>query len=143
MQRTEMRSRRSAQLHDRDYAMLAEFRHALRQFLAFSEAEAAACGLTPQQHQVLLAIRGAEAGTVTIGLLAQRLMLKPHSASGLVDRLETLGLLQRSHSAEDRRQQILVITPRGEDLLAQLSATHREELVRIRPVFAALMERLS
>lgn len=131
-----------SKLDDRDYAMLADFRHELRQFQAFSEAAASARGLTPQQHQALLAIRGAEPGSVTIGLLARRLMLKPHSASGLVDRLETLGLLERSSSAEDRRQQILVITARGEDLLARLSLAHREELVRIRPALAALLERL-
>ena len=63
------------------------------QFLAFSEARAAECGLTPQQHQALLAIRGAAPRPVSIGYVAERLILKPHSASGLVDRLEALGLV--------------------------------------------------
>jgi hypothetical protein len=45
-------------LADEDYTALADFRHALRQFLAFSEQAATTCGLTPQQHQALLAIAG-------------------------------------------------------------------------------------
>ena len=68
-------------LSDADYAALSDFRQALRQFHAFSEARAAEQGLTPQQHQALLAIRGATPEAPTIGTVAQRLMLKPHSAS--------------------------------------------------------------
>ncbi|MDE2405545.1 MAG: MarR family transcriptional regulator [Sphingomonadales bacterium] len=131
------------ELDDRDYVMLADFRYELRRFLAFSEREAGACGLTPQQHQALLAIRGAPAGSVTIGYLAQRLLLKPHSASGLVDRLEVLGLLQRAPAAEDRRQAILRLTPRADELLARLSCVHRTELARMRPVLAPLLEALA
>ena len=133
----------SSELADRDYLLLAEFRYALRRFLAFSEQEAAACGLTPQQHQALLAIRGSDEREVTVGYLAQRLMLKPHSATGLVDRLEALGLLERSSSNIDRRQAVLRLTDRAGDLLMTLSAAHRDELTRIRPVLAALLTELA
>lgn len=125
-----------------DYAALADFRHALRRFLVFSEGRAAECGLTPQQHQALLAIRGAERDQVTVGCLAERLVVKPHSASGLVDRLEALGLVERTVSPTDRRQALVAITPRARDLLARLSETHREELRRLRPLFTSLLARL-
>lgn len=125
-----------------DYAALADFRHALREFLVFSERRAAECGLTAQQHQALLAIRGAPAAQVTIGYLADRLIVKPHSASGLIERLEALGLVARSPSETDRRQAMIELTPRSRDLLEQLSTTHQEELRRLRPMFTALLTRL-
>src|SRR5262245_44158964 len=88
-----------------EYEMLAAFRYALRQFLHFSETAAAAQGLTPQQHQALLAIMGFPGRTqVTIGELADRLRIRHHSAVGLVDRLQALGLVQRESARTDRRQ---------------------------------------
>ena len=125
-----------------DYAALSEFRHALRSFLVFSERRAAEHGLTPQQHQALLAIRGTPEGHATIGQLADRLVIKPHSASGLADRLEALGLVARTVSPSDRRQALLTLTPAALTLLERLSATHQEELRRLRPMFTALLTRL-
>lgn len=125
-----------------DYAALADFRHALRQFLVFSERRAAEHGLTAQQHQALLAIRGAPAEPVTIGYVAERLMIKPHSASGLIDRLAALGLVSRSPSADDRRQALVSLTAKSRSLLEQLSATHREELRRIAPMFTTLLTQI-
>ena len=129
-------------LTDEDYAALADFRHALRQFLAFSEARAAESGLTPQQHQALLAIRGAGKRPVSIGYIADRLILKPHSATGLLNRLESLGLVVREASQQDRRQALLRLTPAAQTVLEQLSATHREEVVRLRPMLETLIERV-
>jgi DNA-binding MarR family transcriptional regulator len=129
-------------LTDEDYRVLADFRQALRRFLAFSEARAAQVGLTPQQHQALLAIRAAEPGRATVGHLAEWLMLKPHSATGLVDRLEGVGLIERRVSPEDRRQAQVVLTAKAEALLAQLSLTHREELRRLRPMLADLLSQV-
>ncbi|MEO9130692.1 MAG: MarR family transcriptional regulator [Sphingomonas sp.] len=129
----------SNDLSDRDYAALADFRHALRTFLAFSEGRAAEQGLTPQQHQALLAIRGAPPGSVSIGYIAERLMVKPHSASGLVARLEALNLVQRLPSPDDGRQALLKLTARSRKLLAALSSTHREEIVRLRPLLTDLL----
>src|SRR5438067_13355207 len=97
----------SEELTDDDYRALANFRYALRRFLAFSEQRAGACGLMPQQHQALLAIRGAASAPVSIGYVAERMILKPHSATGLIDRLESLGLIVRQPSSEDRRQSLL------------------------------------
>jgi DNA-binding MarR family transcriptional regulator len=130
---------RETTLTDDDYRLLADFRRALRRFLAFSEGRAAQVGLTPQQHQALLAIRAAEPGKATVGYLAEWLMLKPHSATGLIDRLEAVGLIERRVSPEDRRQAQVVLTAKADALLAQLSLTHREELRRLRPMLADLL----
>lgn len=129
-------------LSDADYRTLAEFRHAIRRFAVFSENEAAAHGLTPQQHQALLVIRAAGKDEATVGLVADRLILKPHSATGLIDRLEALGLLRRRESAEDRRRAILTLTPRACRQLAALTAIHRQELQRLRPVLGTIMAQL-
>jgi len=129
-------------LTDADYAALAEFRFALRQFLAFSERHAAACGLTPQQHQALLAIRGAAHANVSVGYVAERLTLKPHSTTGLIDRLEALGCVTRRPSPVDGRQALLQLTPKGQTFLQQLSETHREEILRLRPMLTELLARI-
>lgn len=129
-------------LTDADYRVLADFRQTLRRFMAFSEARAGEVGLTPQQHQALLAVKAAQPGTATIGYLAEWLMLKPHSASGLADRLEVLGLLERRASAEDRRQAQVVLTAKADRVLAALSVTHKEEIRRLRPMLGELLDRI-
>jgi DNA-binding MarR family transcriptional regulator len=128
-------------LTDEDYVALAGFRHALRQFAAFSEQRAAEYALTPQQHQALLAIRGAT-GPVSVGYLADQLILKPHSATGLAGRLEVLGLIARKPSSRDRRQSLLELTPKAMALLSQLSSAHRDEIKRIRPLLNTLLKRI-
>ncbi len=128
-------------LSDADYVTLADFRHTLRQFMAFSEGKAAAQGLTAQQHQALLAIRAARPDKATIGYVAERLILKPHSATGLIDRLEALELLARRPSESDRRQALLELTAKADAILSELSATHREEIRRLRPLLVDLLGR--
>jgi DNA-binding MarR family transcriptional regulator len=130
-------------LADADYAHLAELRAGLRRFLRFSEDAARGAGLTPSQHQALLAVRGSDvAGGPTIGELARRLQVRHHSAVGLVDRLVGLGLLRKRRSRVDRRNVALSVTARGERILASLSAAHREELRRLAPQLRMLLERI-
>ena len=119
-----------ARLKSSDYALLADFRYVLRQFLAFSENRAAALGLAPQQHQALLAIKGF-AGAPTVGDLARRLVVRHNSAVGLVNRLVAAKLVDRCSDEADRRRASLVLTRRGEAILARLTAAHRQELRRI------------
>ena len=134
----------AAELTDNDYAALAEFRFALRQFQVFSEAKAAESGLTPQQHQALLAIRGgADPDDATVGYVAQRLIVKPHTASELIDRLETLGLVRREPTQSDRRRALLRLTPSADATLSSLSSVHREEIRRLQPLLVEHLQRLT
>ncbi len=126
-----------------DYQALANFRYALRKFLEFSGSAAKSVGLTPQQHQAMLSIIGAPDGqAITVGFLAERLLLKHHSTVELVDRLVELDLVSRQPDTADRRKVLLSLTPKGRRLLTKLSTAHIEELRRIRPVFAELLQRL-
>ena len=121
-------------LATRDYAQLAAFRHALRGFLRFSEAAAAQAGLTTQHYQAMLVLRGwPEHSRVSIGELAQQLLIKHNSAVELVDRLVEEKLVVREPSVDDRRKVELRLTGRGRQVLAKLAATHRGELERLGP----------
>lgn len=125
------------------YETLAELRYALRQFLRFSEKAAQAAGLTPQQHQALLAIKGFPGpDPITIGELAERLQILHHSAVGLVDRLVTERYVRRLADPRDRRQVRLALTSRGENILEMLSAVHREQLQRVGPQITGLLKSL-
>ena len=127
-----------------DYEALAAFRHALRQFLDFSQVAARQAGLTPQQHQALLAIKGFPGReVVTVRELAERLLLRHHSAVGLLDRLEGLGLVRRQTDPDDRRRVLIALTAKAERLLAGLSATHLEEIRRLGPSLGALLDRFA
>lgn len=131
------------ELTDEDYQRLLDLRTGLRRFLRWSEEQAAEAGLTAAQHQLLLAIRGhlnpngsAAAGSSTgptIGDVAESLLLRHHSAVGLVDRAVKAGLVTRQEDANDRRMVRLRLTPLGNDLLTLLSAAHLEELERLTP----------
>ena len=129
-------------LKDEDYKALANFRYTLRQFMAFTEAEVAQSGLTPQQHQALLAIRTCEASEATVGYVAERLLLKPHSATGLIDRMVASGLVERGQSKLDRRQWALRLTPEALGLLDTLSEAHRDEIRRVRPLLIDIMQQI-
>jgi len=137
IQRPQGRANRMA---DGDYAALASFRHALRVFLAFSEQAAREAGLTPQQHQALLTIRGlGKAEGMTVGELAAHLLLKHHTTVGLVDRLVSARLLVRQSDPEDRRRVLLILTDKAERTLASLSAVHLAEIRRNAPELVDLI----
>jgi DNA-binding MarR family transcriptional regulator len=126
-----------------DYEALAEFRYALRQFLHFSEDAARVAGLTPQQHQAMLVIKGFPGGgRITIGELAERLQIRHHSAVGLTDRLVVEHYVRRLTDKQDRRQVRLALTSRGEAVLEKLSAVHHEQLQRMGPQINRLLMRL-
>ncbi|MEN3943228.1 MarR family transcriptional regulator [Prosthecobacter sp. SYSU 5D2] len=134
---------RTPALSQKQYENLASFRFALRQFLRFSENAAQAAGVTPQQHQALLAIKGFPGRSrVTVGELAARLQTAHHSTVGLVDRLVTEKLVKREASKEDRRQVFVLLTRQGEKLLEALSSAHHEELRRVGPEIQELLGRL-
>jgi len=125
----------------RDYRALAAFRYEIRKFLAFSETAARAAGIEPQQHQLLLAVKGFPGGAKpTIGEIAERLCVEHHTTVGLVDKLEARGLILRERSRQDRRQVFLRLTSKGLSLLRKLSVRHREQLERVGP---SMVEALS
>jgi DNA-binding MarR family transcriptional regulator len=123
-----------------EYRALAEFRHQVRRFLGFSEEQVRGLGMEPQQHQLLLAIKGLPDGaTATIGELAERLQLKHHSTVELVDRLEKHGHVVRELSERDRRQVIVRLTTSGAAVLRQLSLAHHQELEKAGPRLAKVL----
>ena len=126
-------------LQERDYATLAGFRYELRKFGRYSEYAAGEAGLTPRQHQALLAIRAGPGGALHVGQLAERLFLRPHSASELIKRMEQQGLVRREPGSDDRRQVSLRLSERGETVLEYLSQSHRAELRRLRPLLQELL----
>ncbi len=130
-------------LTDGDYNRLANFRFALRRFLEFSAAAARTEGLTPRQHQAMLAIRGSEHARASVGHLAERLCLKPNTAAELAKRLEAGGWITRTPDKADRRVVVLELTPSARGILERLSHAHRRELRQIGPEIAALFQSLS
>lgn len=119
-------------LSDSDYARLLSMRTNLRRFLRWSEQQAAEAGVTPAQHQLLLAIRGhSDQRGPTIGEVADYLLLRHHSTVGLVDRADAAGLVTRHRDPDDHRLVRLRLTPTGESCLEALSALHLEELDRL------------
>jgi DNA-binding MarR family transcriptional regulator len=129
-------------LQDRDFERLLGVRDGLRRFLRWSEAQAKAAGLTPAQHQLLLAIRG-HGGRPSVGDVADHLLLRHHSAVELVDRAVAAGLVARHADESDHRVVRLRLTPDGERRLARLAAAHLEELERLSPRLRAVWSGLN
>ena len=126
------------------YAAIAAFRYELRRFLAFSEAAAAGVSLPPQQHQALLIIAGyAGEQPPTVGVVAEQLLVAPHTAAELVTRMVAAALVTKTPSREDRRRVELTLTPKAADLLRQLTAAHLDELRTLEPALMRALGRLS
>ncbi len=127
-----------------EFVRLARFRRALRQFLRFSEVAAREAGLTPQQHQMLLAIKGTQDREwATVGELAEALQLHHNAVVQLVDRAAELGLVERIQDERDRRVTRVALTTAGERTLRTLTAEHREELRRLRDDLSTALTNLA
>jgi DNA-binding MarR family transcriptional regulator len=128
-----------------DYESLAAFRAAIRRFTRFSEEGARDVGITPQQHQALLAIMGQQGRQwASIAEIADFLQLKHHTTVGLVDRCCAAGLVERSPDPDDRRQVRVTLTPKGELLLRDLSTRNLRELKNLRKLMKlSVMDRRS
>jgi DNA-binding MarR family transcriptional regulator len=120
---------------------LVQFRYEIRRFFRFSENAARAAGLEPQQYVLMLAIRGLTADKApTISAIAEQLQIQHHSAVELIDRSVDRGLVRRSRNDGDRRQVMVELTSRGDRLLRELAAHHRDQLSQAAP---ALLEALN
>jgi DNA-binding MarR family transcriptional regulator len=126
-----------------DYEALANLRHTLRRFMDFSTSAAQEEGLPSQQHQALLAIKGhPEEDAMTIGLLANRLLIAPHTATELVGRLSAADLVTRHSDPEDKRRQTLTLTAKADAVLLRLSAVHLTEIREMAPELITILQRL-
>lgn len=111
------------------FQSLAEFRYQLRRFLHFSEQAARSVGLEPQQHQLLLALKGLPQGRpATVSELAERLQIQHHSTVELINRMVEKNFLERSRDENDQRKVIIHLTANGEEVLRKLSLLHSTEL---------------
>ncbi len=127
-------------MRDVDYEALAQFRYQVRTFLAFSEAAAERAGLTPQQHQALLGIKGfAGPGVASIGDVARFLLIRHHTAVELMDRMAKLRLISRTADPEDARRVRLRLTAKGEQKLKSLSRIHLAELRAASPALSKVL----
>lgn len=114
------------------FEKLADLRYQIRRFIHFSEEAAREMGLTPQQHQLLLMIKGFPGRDyATPTELAERLQLRHHTCLGLISRAEQMNLLYRTQNEDDHRSLWIHLTPKGEQVLERLSHIHLEELHRI------------
>ena len=130
-------------LSDSDYRQLLAFRVALRRFLHWSEQEAHAHGVTAAQHQLLLAIAGSDdPHGPTVRYVADALLLKHHSAVGLIDRAEAARLLTRTADRDDHRVVRLTLTALGRRRLEALSRVHVQELKRVAPALEDVLRSL-
>jgi DNA-binding MarR family transcriptional regulator len=126
-------------LTSKDYENLLAFRVRLRQFQHWSRAQARAVGLTPAQHQLLLAVKGHPGGhDPTVGDLAGYLLLRHHSAVELIDRAASAGLVERSGDGQDGRRTRVRLTPDGDARIARLGAAHLDELRNLVPLLGQL-----
>jgi DNA-binding MarR family transcriptional regulator len=123
---------------------MAEFRYQIRRFLRFSETAARQTGIEPQQHQLLLAVKGLPEGSKpTIGVLAERMQLQHHSTVELIDRLVDRALLCRLRDTNDRRQVLVELTNDGEVFLEKLAIHHLEELQSVGPTLVKVLHSLT
>ncbi|WP_308283062.1 MarR family winged helix-turn-helix transcriptional regulator [Pseudonocardia nigra] len=126
-----------APLTKQDFEALARFRFGIRRYLRFSEETVRHHGLTPQQYQLLLALKGyPDREWATVRELADRLQLRHHSIVELVNRAQGQGLVERTAHPDDGRAVRVVLTMQGEEILGRLSALHRDELGRMQAVLA-------
>jgi DNA-binding MarR family transcriptional regulator len=130
------------ELEDAHYAALAGFRRALRQVMADSESICAGHGLTTQRFQALLAIRAFPGQAMSVGDLAQELVLKHHSAVELAGRLEQAGLVARKGDPQDKRRVLLILTPAGAERLGELARAHSLELEKTRDLMIETLKTL-
>lgn len=130
-------------INSSDFKAMAELRYQIRRYLRFSENAARQAGIEPQQHQLLLAIRGLPDNLKpTIGVLAERMQLQHHSTVELIDRLVDRNLLCRLRATDDRRQVLVKLTREGEEFLKTLSLYHLEELRSVGPKFVKILQDL-
>lgn len=124
------------------YQGLAGFRLAVRQFLSNSESLASAAGVTSQQYQAMLAIESHPDAAISMKALAEELLLLPHGAVQLVDRLQLMGMVRRQRATDDRRRVSISLTAKGRKTLRALAYRHLQELLTHEQLLIESLNRL-
>lgn len=120
-----------------DFEALARFRFGLRRYLRVSEEMVRTRGLTPQQYQLLLALKGFPGREwATVQELAEVMQLRHHSVVELVNRAQRQDLVQRQPHPTDARAVRVLLTGHGQWLLSRLGSLHRNELRRLEVALA-------
>ncbi len=128
-------------LSDEDYRRLLEFRDGVRRYLHHLETQAGRLGITPAQHQILLAVRGHPSEkSPSIRELSTHMLLRHHSMVELVNRAESAGLVRREPDPDDHRVVRVTLTELGTEKLHHLSAAHLDELSRLIPRLRPLLD---
>jgi DNA-binding MarR family transcriptional regulator len=126
-----------------DYQALAAFRYQIRKFLHFSERAVKQAGLENGQYQLLLTIKGMPTGVrPRVRELANQMQIRHHSAVELINRLEAGGYVHRERAQADRREVLLMLTPKGERTLGELARHHHDELSTAGPSLVAALRRV-
>jgi DNA-binding MarR family transcriptional regulator len=113
----------------------------LRRFLRWSEEQASEVGLTPAQHQLLVAIKGHPGPRPpSVREIADYLLLQSHSAVGLVDRAEAAGVVRRTPDPDDARVVRVELTDKGDELVTDLTTAH---LAKLHELATALNDRVN
>lgn len=134
----------SPSLRDEDYRAQADFRYRVRRFLRYSEQQARAAGITPQQHLLLLIVRGHPSYPgVSITEIAEQLQVRHHSASLLVERVVRRGLLLRSGDPTDRRKALVSLSPQGLEVLERITHANRQALGDLQDALVRLQRSLA
>jgi DNA-binding MarR family transcriptional regulator len=127
-----------------EYQALAEFRYQIRAFLTFSDQAVRSAGIEKQQYQFMLAIKGMPDGMrPRMRDLSNRMLIQHHSAVELANRLEAGGFIRRERSADDKREVLLTVTPKGERVLNKLALNHHQELQNAAPKLLASLRRVT
>jgi len=134
---------RRINISSQDYAALAELRYQIRRFVRFSEEVSRNTGLKPQQHQLMLTLKGlSECTRPCVGEIAERLQIKHHSTVELIDRLAAARYVRRHRGGANRREVLLTLTRKGENVFQKLSLQHLAELRVQGPALFTALERV-
>jgi DNA-binding MarR family transcriptional regulator len=123
---------------------VAVFRAALRRLERTTEHGARAVGLTPRQYLLLLAVVGLppEGGGVTLNEVAEHLQIAQSTATGLVDRAEASGLVERTRPDGDARYVNIVATALGREALRDAMQALEADRAAVAEAAAALRRSL-
>jgi len=97
-------------------------------------------GISASQWSILITLRMLEIGGhagVRQTDLSQKLLVRPPSVTGVLDRLEKMGLVHRAESLEDHRAKLVQLTAAGRELVERIMAKHP---IRVANIMAPLSE---